>query len=422
MRPKLVICIPTYNRSSVISQVLDHEAGMLKENGIDIIIYDSSENRETENIFETYKNKGFDNLFLKKVDSRIPSNRKIYMIWQDMEKSEYDYIWLIHDHRICTHVAVSHILQALEENKDFYILNTSGKGRAASTEISTLNVFFREGASLLTLYGASIINRRTFLSGTHWKRLERRYLKGRDINFSQLGFYYERASQISGFKASLLEFPADAFIYIPLKEQGGFGWYNDAVRIWTKCWAATILKLPVCYKGKMELIRSTEKIHLSGRKLTAYQKDGVFDLACFFKYVIWIKVASSESMLQHFFSAAGRPGRALRVHNRTFIKKIKRMRKAHKNIVIFGAGKYARLCGELLGNNQVEFDAFVVTVKEKNPEELMRHPVLPAAEYFGGKTDLIVIIATASDKTQKEIWEYIKSLNSSIDVVSFENW
>ena len=39
MRPKLVICIPTYNRSSVISQVLDHEAGMLKENGIDIIIY-----------------------------------------------------------------------------------------------------------------------------------------------------------------------------------------------------------------------------------------------------------------------------------------------------------------------------------------------------------------------------------------------
>ena len=87
MRPKLVICIPTYNRSSVISQVLDHEAGMLKENGIDIIIYDSSENRETENIFETYKNKGFDNLFLKKVDSRIPSNRKIYMIWQDMEKS-----------------------------------------------------------------------------------------------------------------------------------------------------------------------------------------------------------------------------------------------------------------------------------------------------------------------------------------------
>ena len=84
MRPKLVICIPTYNRSRVISQVLDYEAGMLKENGIDLIIYDSSENQDTENIYETYKNKGFVNLFLKKVDPRILSNRKIYMIWQEM--------------------------------------------------------------------------------------------------------------------------------------------------------------------------------------------------------------------------------------------------------------------------------------------------------------------------------------------------
>jgi len=402
--------------------VLDYEAGMLKENGIDLIIYDSSENQDTENIYETYKNKGFVNLFLKKVDPRILSNRKIYMIWQDMEHSDYDYIWLIHDHRICTQTAISHILQALEENKDFYILNTLGKGRAVNTEISTRNAFFREGVSLLTLYGASIINRRTFLSGTDWKRLEQRYLKGRDINFSQLGFYYERASQISDLKAALLEFPIDSFIYIPLKEQGGFGWYSDAVRIWTKCWAVTILKLPACFKGKMEIIRSTEKIHLSGRKLIVYQKDGILNFASFFRYMVWIKAASSESLWQHFFMAAGQPGRALKVHNRTFIKKIRKMQKQHKTIVIFGAGKYACLCAELFGKNQVEFDAFIVTSKEKNPEDLMGHPVLSAAEYFNRESDSIVIIAVASDKIQKEIQEYLRSLYKSIEVVCFENW
>ena len=46
--PKLVICIPTYNRSKVIESVLNCELQMLKERHVDVILYDSSEDAETE--------------------------------------------------------------------------------------------------------------------------------------------------------------------------------------------------------------------------------------------------------------------------------------------------------------------------------------------------------------------------------------
>ena len=52
----------------------------------------------------------------------------------------------------------------------------------------------------------------------------------------------------------------------------------------------------------------------------------------------------------------------------------------------------------------------------------MGHPVLSAAEYFNRESDSIVIIAVASDKIQKEIQEYLRSLYKSIEVVCFENW
>ena len=98
MGVKLCICMPTCNRSACIDRTLSKELEILKRTGIDIWIYDSSNNDDTERLVSDYQHRGYQNLFYRRVNHEIHPNRKAYGIFKEAEQTGYDYIWLIHDH------------------------------------------------------------------------------------------------------------------------------------------------------------------------------------------------------------------------------------------------------------------------------------------------------------------------------------
>lgn len=129
MGMKLCICMPTCNRSQCIGRVLEEELEILRKTGIDICIYDSSNDGAAKQLVLEYQDKGYQNLFYRSMDHSLHPNRKAYEIFKEAERFEYDYIWLIHDHTYCSDEKVlRYILEALSKNFDFYLLNMQGSG------------------------------------------------------------------------------------------------------------------------------------------------------------------------------------------------------------------------------------------------------------------------------------------------------
>lgn len=417
MQPKLVICIPTYNRSEVIADVLGKELSLLAERRVDVILYDSSEGEAAKRVYLDYSAQGYSNLRYVRCDSHVHSNEKVYMIFREMEYSEYDYVWMIHDHKICSKTAIDYILEEIESRKDFYIISKLEQSEFCSTCISDKNVFFQRCAYLLTTYGASIINVKTFIKGTEWEEMKNKYLSAETINFSHIGFYFERAAQLPNFSASLLEFQHGSFV--KSKEKEGCSWYNDSVRIWAECWPATILRLPSIYQNKQEVIRSIEAIHFSKKKMIDYRRQGLYDYKVFWQYARWLKLACSETLAIYFFLAILNPDITFNIYKRRFLKKLKQKSKDGKKIVIYGAGKYASECAALLKQEGIFIDAFVVNSLQHNPVSLLGCPVRQAGEYFKSEKEVLILIAV-SHARQEEINEYLKSMEKRPDSIWYE--
>ena len=156
---KLCICILTYNRPEAISEVLEKELVFLNRYSTELGIFDSSESMETELIVEKYMNQGYKNLFYQKCDLGIytSASKKIYLIYEEMMKKSYDYIWMIHDHTTFNETAFKYIFDQLGANGDFYFLEMRAS-RFSVNRILELNDFLPKAALSLARLGTTFTN------------------------------------------------------------------------------------------------------------------------------------------------------------------------------------------------------------------------------------------------------------------------
>lgn len=95
----LAVIIPTCNRPKAIKYILEYTALSYRRRGVDIIIYDSSDNCETENIVKDIRNKGYFNIFYKRYEGSFDGfslDHKVISAYEEFYE-EYDYIWLCRD-------------------------------------------------------------------------------------------------------------------------------------------------------------------------------------------------------------------------------------------------------------------------------------------------------------------------------------
>lgn len=413
---RLCVCVPTYNREQCIERMLREEIAFFRDNAIDCYIYDSSTMQQTREVVERYIQEGYGNLFYRHVDSKIHSAYKAYSIWREMGESDYDFVWLIHDHTVCLNGQIlQYLKQELAKEYDFYLLNLQSS-KNNLYEIKDLDEFLLMGAWPLNSFGASIVNTKTFLGGTDWQQMSDKYLKPRTINYSHIGFYYERAAQIQGFRACRLELERESFIDFLRNEKTS--WDGETIRICTECWGSVISILPDAYQKKREALLTQDKWFLSIYKMIFYRQSGQYNFKVFRRYRKWLVLIRPEDYWKNLIIACVPFAVSKRLYCSRIIKQVQKARRRNVSVLIFGAGRHAVECANLLNNLKLDFDGFMVTNKEGNPETLLDHKVYEAAAYIKEKPCFVFIAILTSGAL--EVGRYLETLKAEGCQVEYE--
>uniref|UniRef100_UPI004056696C glycosyltransferase n=1 Tax=Agathobacter sp. TaxID=2021311 RepID=UPI004056696C len=416
---KLVVCIPTYERSECIARVLEEELEIFIKHNIDICIYDSSIRTETEEIVRAYIDRGYYNLSYKKMDDKIHANHKGYQIFEEIGQTDYDYVWMIHDHTICnSEDAISDILSALENRFDFYLLNMQGSKKYLK-EITSLDEFLLVGAWPLNSFGACILNVKTFVRGTDWVEISKNYLKSKTINYSHLGFYFERAAEIENFKACKLELHREGFLDFLRNQKTS--WDRETIRICTECWGSVISGLPDIYTTKAEAMKTQDRWFLAAHKLIFYKKNGQFGIKSFLRYGTWFKKIFPETFRQKMFIAIMPFFISKYVYSHTIVRNIKRANKREQKVYVFGAGRHAAECAQFLNKINLTYEGFLVTNKNGNPVQLLSHPVYEISKYAdNAKIFIIVAVQTSAVQEVRMYLDKAKENNKYLGYMIFD--
>lgn len=391
-KKKLCVCIPTYNRCDAIKAVLDIELDIFEKYGIDLVICDSSSNDEIKVLIENYKQK-VDCLYYKRFNSSSPSNEKVFQIFEWALSSEYAFIWLIHDHTVCNEDAVSFLMQELEKDFDFYLLNMQADGYG-NEEFTDINEFFLKGAWRLNSFGASVINTQTFLKSVDWEKMRGKYGGEKTLNYSHIGFYFERAAEINHLRACQLFFERKDFL--DFYRTNEITWSGDTLRICLECWGEVITRLPEVYTDKLAVMRTQDKWFLSKYSLLIYKKEHKYNFKMFRKYRKWIKKIYPEDYFRDFWISILPIKWLLQYYTKGLKSRVYEAKNNGGNVFIFGAGRHAAECSAFFEECRLPFDGFVVTSLQGNPNELRNHTVYEAAARLKGQRSLVVIAVLSS--------------------------
>lgn len=122
MNTKLSICIPTFNRSSLLLQTLKSVLPQLKEHNIPVFVRDNASGDNTIEMLESFKRNTYPHLFFKSNAENLGADKNFQLVVQD---STTEYCWLFGDDDVPCEGAVTAILAAIAKGAKFIILNSS---------------------------------------------------------------------------------------------------------------------------------------------------------------------------------------------------------------------------------------------------------------------------------------------------------
>ena len=404
MNNKLVFCLLTYNRPEIVDIFLKKEIEMLYKAEIDLIIYDSSELQSTKEIIDKYNK--YNNLYYKKINSKISSNKKFFEVASDID-GKYEYVWISHDHTVFNEPALKYIMHCLLKKPDFVYIRKQCSGYKCIIE-NDLNEFALKAAWQLGRFGSAIIRNDTFLKKVDWKKMSVKYLDDKRLNFSQIGLYLEQLSYINNPNILTLEFPREAFYDLFRFQKAS--WDHDTIRICLESWGSVISELPDKIYDVKKIMKTIDKYFLSREKIIELKKQNLYNAKMFFKYKKWIRLIIPERY-RDFLIVALLPSRMLNnKYLKKNIQKINKLRIKGYKVCIFGAGKHGIEYIENLQNNKKLIDSVLVTDLTGNPTEIYSIPVNEASEYLVFNKSYVFICVGA--EYQHEI---IENLNKFED-------
>ena len=179
--------------------------------------------------------------------------------------------------------------------------------------------------------------------------------------------------------------------------------------------------LPEAYSTKHQALRTQDKWFLTKYKMLIYKKSGQFGIKSFLKYRKWLRVICPETYWADMMIAAFPFWLSKYICCRRLVQRINKARFLGWKILIYGAGRHAVECAELLKNIEMDFDGFAVTRKAGNPDFLLGYPVQEAQPLLEREKALIIIaIMTSGVGEVEEYIEKIKVKNHMLDCVVFE--
>jgi len=400
---KLAICIPTYNRPDIIEELLKKSMETYSKFNFDLYIYDSSDNNKTQLITNEWQVK-FYNLYYVSIDPEMHSNIKVYKIFQQYGlRNKYDYIWVCGDAIRWSIKVVQKIADSINNNYDIISLNYRDEEKIGDKEYTDKNEIFHELAWHFTLYGAVVLNTNTILNDVNWEVMVEKYDKPDSVNFSHVGFYFEKLCEMDSIKVMNFSFSKYVLTSSILKEVSG--WTQEVFFVWGVAWPNLINALPECYTDKAEVIRKNgiySKV-LNIEAFISYRRADIINLRTYLKYKeIWEKVTYVSKI--KILSISITPIIVINMFLKTLIniksikqsKIIRKFCKKYKEIYIYGAGRIAMNYDKLFKRLHLEYKGFVVSESNENSESFLEHPVIELDELDNKKGEVGIIIALNS--------------------------
>ena len=256
---KLAVCVPTKDHADIVEQILLYSAGYLKDNGVDIYYYDSSENEKTRDLIKGLNKKGFYNVYYINVSSDKSYGRKIDRIFSGYGlKDEYEYIWPMKDRTICNEEMLKILLARIDHRADVVISLSFGnifEGDYIDVDspADMYGTFAKQTTSLETV----IYNMTTVLKG-YRSGFAGSVPKYQD-DFWHYHYLYNRLADMTDTVISVVSKEGACNVISSITPESF--WHRSFLEVWIEEWIQLNYELPEIYSPhKLRVIKETTSI------------------------------------------------------------------------------------------------------------------------------------------------------------------
>lgn len=371
----IALCIPTYQRPECVYEFLHEYSEYYRRCGLDIYYYDSSPDDRTRSVVTEFC-ENTTGIYYVRMPSKMHSNAKVYKIFQQygLEK-EYDFIWVCNDAIRYSERALSEFVEKIDVSYDIVEPDYDDVEHLGLKLYEDRDLYLRDCAWKLTLYGAAFVNVHTMLSGVDWNTYEKKFLKRKVINFSHVSLYFNRIAEMERFRALYIPVSEDEFESSEYKKYPG--WRNETFFIFCESWVNTIERLPDCYRNKKEAILKHGKYTpflKDERTFEEWKKEGIFNFATFCRYIRrWKKVC--DVPVNRIFLVSIMPVAMFKYKEAWRLSKAVTFLKKRPGLVLYGAGHMGQIVGTYCDYKNIHYDYFCVTHIDGDKKEYMGHPV-----------------------------------------------
>jgi len=254
-RLDLVVVIPTANRPVAVDLLLYHAVQDLLCFGVDIVIYDSSDDERTRAITTNFQMDGYDNVYYRRYTGEFDGlsiDRKVMTAYS--EYLDRDYIWLCRDGLIPTiSQFYNELIELAEKGTEFIAVDWSNRNnnRHCVKNYDNCVAFFLDNAGRINTLGCSIFK------GSFMKQL----LHDRPLDESTYGFWVPIAPfhQMAAQPVSSGLIISNVFTYNPGGSSSSYR-VKGMLKTWGENWYRTVSGLPAIYDPAKP---SVLKVHTS---------------------------------------------------------------------------------------------------------------------------------------------------------------
>lgn len=409
---KIAFCVPTYKHPDMIDELLKQFMLGYVERGIDIYIYDSSPDDETELIVKKFQIQT-ESLYYIRVPEDVFAGAKIYRIFQGNGlKKDYDFVWACGDGIRYPIETMDIILPQISLEYDVIHINALDAEGIGNREYKDYKEYFRDCAWHTTLCGALLLNCHTMLKNVCWEKYEKKFLKDEFLSYPHLGFYFNRFLELPQFYAKHI---SGYYCYTSkLKKQSG--WYKDTFKVLGEGWINVIEALPECYAEKDKVIRKLGKYSVLEDESAFIQKriDGVYDKNIYVQYekiLPRICDVPIERLKEIAFMTIGEA----KLEMQKWIEKRRQNGMAELNVflnkyhkfLIYGAGLNAKRYGKIFNAENILYDGFCVSKKRACDSNLLEHPIYDV-EQMGDELKKYGIYLALNVENRKQVRQLLK--------------
>lgn len=304
IRNDICVVIPTHGRSDILKECLVNVLDKYYIYGIDVIVFDSSTDNETEEMVNKLRGEKYTNLYFKKYNGRLDDRSiddKVISAYAYFSEI-YKYVWVVRD-RMMIHIEniYTQLRECFDNNADFIVVYNFGSGCITKETYTNALDLFKEQFCNMMVLGNTIFRSETIKKIINTIKVD----KSKNYSLWQPLAIFE---YIAKNKFLAYAFAQNVFYFHPAayRRGGGSFWLKFYMWQWYKQITTIMTNLPEYY-GKYRIIMLKENnrcFNLHGPNfLLGARVAGGLNYRLVKKYSSYIKIADDNYLVAMYFIA-----------------------------------------------------------------------------------------------------------------------